>query len=150
MTHDNSLASFAEMDSEGLRAQVKELLRLHGKQTDRELATRMGSPERNKASPSVTFLIDAGEVEEVETVRCPETGKMVRVVNLADNPPRTKTTLRIVFENDNACDELALKKLSSNLLFVAQEMLPHLTSTARLTIKRGNKTSYDDIKPVSP
>ena len=51
--------------------------------TDRTVMQRMGFTDKNSVSPRITELIDAGYLMEVGKVKCPMTGKTVRVVGVS-------------------------------------------------------------------
>ena len=54
--------------------------------TDRDIMGHMGFTDMNAVRPRITELIDAGYLMEVGKVKCPVTGKTVRVVGVnADN-----------------------------------------------------------------
>lgn len=82
--HENSLATFnAEEAKFATRAAaVVAWFRVHGKATDRECMRGMGFTEPNAVRPRITELIERGELSEHGTVRCPKTGRPVRLVGL--------------------------------------------------------------------
>ena len=51
--------------------------------TDREIKEAMGHADMNAVRPRITELIDAGYLMETGKVKCPVTGKTVRVVGVA-------------------------------------------------------------------
>ena len=87
--HPNSLAAF-DQGSEELfskrQRKVMEALRASREPlTDREIMIRLGFPDANSVRPRVTELLGMGELIEVDSVRCPITGKTVRRVKLANH-----------------------------------------------------------------
>lgn len=60
--------------------EVLEVVRAFGPLTDREVMECCGYQEPNAVRPRITSLIDAGELIEVDRVRCAVTGKTVRRV----------------------------------------------------------------------
>ena len=81
MIHAHSMISFKEGGKEmskRARAIVHEF-RKHGKpMTDREIAMALGFSDMNSVRPRITELCSAGILGEVDSVKCPTTGKMVR------------------------------------------------------------------------
>lgn len=148
--HPNSGKAFAEIESEAetLRARILELLADHGPQTVLGLARLAGVDARQYTAPRVTELLDSGEIAEVGSTTCATSGKTVQIVDLASRAPRNRTTLRMVFENDRADDELTVKTLASILLGTALGVVPHLTPSASLSIKRGRKTTPHEVAPI--
>lgn len=71
---------------------IIEALRERPRSTARELALHLWErkaipmPERNFVHPRLTELMQAGLVEAVDKKRCPITGKMVAVYELAGEP----------------------------------------------------------------
>jgi len=71
---------------------ILEALRERPRSTARELALFLWErkaipmPERNFVHPRLTELMQAGLVEAVDKKRCPITGKMVAVYELASDP----------------------------------------------------------------
>lgn len=82
MIHENSLAAYySEADRLSRRAWlVLAYVKSHGPLTDRQVMHGMGFKEPNCVRPRITELIDAGKLQEIRSIRCPETGKTVRVV----------------------------------------------------------------------
>jgi predicted HTH transcriptional regulator len=82
--HDNSLSAYrAEEAQLSKRAEaVLDWIKVNGPRTDRQVMQGMGFSEPNAVRPRITELIDAGKLMEVAHVRCPITGKTVRVVDL--------------------------------------------------------------------
>lgn len=80
--HKNSVAAYHE---EKKKLSTRALLiaawvQMHGRSTDRQVMIGMGFSEPNAVRPRITELVDAGELVEVDSVRCEVTGKTVRVV----------------------------------------------------------------------
>ena len=87
--HENSLAAHGELKSEG-KLSKRELVILAafenwggGTYTDREIMNRCGFSDMNAVRPRITELIKAGKLLECGHIRCPVTGKRVRLVRLA-------------------------------------------------------------------
>ena len=82
--HENSRESYLTgLGMISRRAQmVLEWIRENGKATDRQIMIGLGFREPNQVRPRITELIDAKLLREVGSVRCPVTGKTVRVVDL--------------------------------------------------------------------
>jgi predicted HTH transcriptional regulator len=82
--HQNSLAAYhAEESRLSKRAEaVFSWIQQNGPHTDRDVMRGMGFKEPNAVRPRITELIDAGRLAELRSVRCPETGKTVRVVGI--------------------------------------------------------------------
>lgn len=55
---------------------------IHGRGTDRDIMKRLGFVEPNTVRPSITGLIEDMLLEESGSIKCPLTGKKVRVVSL--------------------------------------------------------------------
>lgn len=74
------------------QAMIMEALRDRPRSTARELALylweqrKIPSPERNYTHPRLTELVEDGLVKVVDKKRCPITGKMVAVYELAGEP----------------------------------------------------------------
>lgn len=84
--HENSLFAWAEGRQKAFckrSALIIGWLRIHGKETDRQIAYALGFTERNSVSPRITELIRAGIVREVGSTKDEITGKKVRVVEVA-------------------------------------------------------------------
>lgn len=54
----------------------------HGPHTDREVAAGMGFSHRSAVQPRISELVESGRLMEVGNVKCPETGKSVRRVDI--------------------------------------------------------------------
>jgi len=52
--------------------------------TDRQIMAGLGYSEPNCVRPRITGLIESGVLEECGAVRCPVTGKRVRLVRVRD------------------------------------------------------------------
>lgn len=85
--HENSIAAYrSERDRLSKRAWlVLAWLDMNGPATDRQVMEGMKFSEPNAVRPRITELVDAGLLVEIRSVRCPTTGKTVRVVG---RPPR--------------------------------------------------------------
>jgi hypothetical protein len=90
--HKNSLAAwhagersgyFSDRELEVLNA----LQSAHRPLRDREIMAACGYAELAKVQPRISTLIDRGVLVEVGRSLCPETGKRVRLVDIA--PPAT-------------------------------------------------------------
>ncbi len=84
--HVNSLEAYrAELPGLHTRAlDVLAWLKVRGPATDRQCAAGMGYAHRSMVQPRITELVDRGLLEECGKVRCPETGRMVRQVKVAN------------------------------------------------------------------
>lgn len=84
--HANSAAAYSDgrIDQFPKRtaAIVRALRAARGPLTDREVMVALGFQDPNSCRPRITELIDAGVAEEIDSVRCPVTGKTVRRVKL--------------------------------------------------------------------
>lgn len=83
--HANSVQAFHEEEAKLSRRATAVLgwIRIYGPHTDRQIAQGMGfGADMNAVRPRVTELIQAGLLEELRDVRCPVTGKTVRIVGL--------------------------------------------------------------------
>jgi hypothetical protein len=79
--HKNTMDAYLALKvSDREREALDALHMLGGRATDREIARAMGSADPNRARPRITALIDRGILREVDTVKCAETGRNVRVV----------------------------------------------------------------------
>jgi hypothetical protein len=58
---------------------------LNGPATDRQAMHGLGFKEPNAGRPRITEAVQSGQLIELRSVRCPETGKTVRVVG---RPPK--------------------------------------------------------------
>jgi hypothetical protein len=77
--HQNSLESYDRFDfSEREKAVAGALLRLRTA-TDRQVAEHLGYADMNAVRPTITHLTQRGAVREVGAIRCPVTGRKVRV-----------------------------------------------------------------------
>lgn len=83
--HENSLTAYrSETKRITLRAAtVFAWICRHGRATDREVMRGLGFTDPNKVRPRITELVDVGMLVEVENKRDTETGKTVRVVDIA-------------------------------------------------------------------
>lgn len=83
--HQHSLAAYrSEVKRITVRAaQVFAWVCRHGRATDREIMRALGYSDPNKVRPRITELVDAGMLAEVGSTRDPETGKTVRLVDVA-------------------------------------------------------------------
>lgn len=83
--HNNSLKCYAEerpklgMRAEGILLHV----RAYGPMTDRAICERMGYNDLNSVRPRCTELVRSGLLIECGSVKCPVSGKTVRVVSAA-------------------------------------------------------------------
>jgi predicted transcriptional regulator len=87
MIHPNSTEAYHENESTGKgeshRRNIVKLLKETGESmTDREIQSRLGVLEKSNIQPEVTRLRQAGVIEESGKVKCPVTGKTVRVVRV--------------------------------------------------------------------
>ena len=82
--HRNSLASLDALPlNRRKRETLAALAALGGRATDRQLARQMGTEDCNRARPRVTELLKAGVLVELGDVLDGVSGKMVRMVMLA-------------------------------------------------------------------
>ena len=82
--HRNSIAAFDALPlSKRQREALAALAALGGRATDRQLARQMGTEDCNRARPRVTELLKAGVLVEFGDVPDGVSGKMVRMVMLA-------------------------------------------------------------------
>lgn len=82
MIHENSVAAY---NQERAKLSKRALLvcawvELHGPATDRQIMQGMGFTDMNSVRPRITESVDAGQLVEIRSIRCPVTGKTVRVV----------------------------------------------------------------------
>lgn len=83
--HQHSYASHDAIDLGARERQVLAMLKAHGgPMTDRQVCAACGAADLNYARPSVTRLIDAGVLQEVDNVTCETTGRTVRRVWLVE------------------------------------------------------------------
>lgn len=82
--HENSIASYrAERPRLSRRAQaVLDWVRAHGRATDRQVVEGLGFRDMNACRPRITECVQIGALREVGSIRCPVTGKRVRVVDV--------------------------------------------------------------------
>ena len=85
--HENSLQAYRQERKKFSEREMLVLawLDMHGPATDRQVMRGLKFSEPNAVRPRITELVDAGLLVEIRSVRCPETGKTVRVVG---RPPR--------------------------------------------------------------
>ncbi len=88
--HENSRLSHKEHESSGkgetYRQRIVKLLTETGEEmTDRQIQNRLNVAEKSNIQPEVTRLRQAGILKECGKVKCPVTGKTVRLVRLEDN-----------------------------------------------------------------
>lgn len=85
--HENSLQAYRQERKKLTQRALLVLawIDLNGPATDRQVMHGLKFSEPNAVRPRITELVDAGMLVEVESVRCSETGKTVRVVG---RPPR--------------------------------------------------------------
>ena len=80
--HANSEAAMAHIRADGtLRRRKRDIvlwLAQHGPATDRQVQAGLGYAERGNVQPTISFLVDEGWLEEVDSVECEKTGYMVR------------------------------------------------------------------------
>jgi len=83
--HGHSLAAYREERKNLLtRGQlVLEWLRAHPKSTDRQIMEGLGFRDMNQVRPRCTELVEKGLLVEVGELRCPVTGKTVRILDLS-------------------------------------------------------------------
>lgn len=74
--YDSEAAHFSRREAEIHAA----LTRTTEPATDRDICRRLGYSDMNAVRPRLTELIAGGWVEECGSVRCPVTGKTVRLV----------------------------------------------------------------------
>lgn len=82
--HDNSIAAYHQEEPALSKraAAIVGWIRICGGGTDREIAAGMGFSHRSAVQPRISELVEKGLLEEVRSVRCPITGKRVRVVDI--------------------------------------------------------------------
>lgn len=89
MIHENSIASFAELDIAPREREVLSAIEEIGHAcTDRQVAKFMGSEDLNASRPRITALIAKGVLSEVGTYSCEVTGRSVRLVWIGDGTPK--------------------------------------------------------------
>ena len=86
-THKNSLTAPAEIAADGtLRRRKREIvlwLAQHGPATDRQVQAGLHYEERGSVQPTISYLVDEGWLEEVDSVECEKTGRTVRRTGVA-------------------------------------------------------------------
>jgi len=81
--HDNSMASFATLDLTDRQRAVFDVYRGSTVAlTDREVATALRFQDMNAVRPIITHLRDEGLLTEAGKIKCPVTGKTVRLVTV--------------------------------------------------------------------
>lgn len=85
--HDNSRKSFRENEDSGKgetyrRKIVSLLTNINCAMTDRQILKALEAKDFNNIRPEITRLKQAGILEEAERVKCEETGKTVRTVQI--------------------------------------------------------------------
>jgi len=80
--HPNSVKSYRGVNISKRDGQVIAALTGSDGMTDREIMHATGLPEKNSVSPSITRLKQVGIIVEIDTTKCPTTGKTVRIVKL--------------------------------------------------------------------
>ena len=97
--HPNSVAAYWEgrTDQFGKRTQaiIGVLRNARGPLTDREVMTALRFSDPNAVRPRLTELVDAGLAIQVCDVRCPVTGKTVRLVKLATRETQRELQLSL-------------------------------------------------------
>lgn len=85
MTHPNSHASKRLTNLNARERQIIAFLSRWYPATDREIMKALGRVDPNYVRPCITGLIKAGVLYEVDSVKCPDTGRMVRRVWFTDD-----------------------------------------------------------------
>ncbi len=86
MIHANSTASYWHFDKNTRRDAVLEAITGAGRPvTDRQICESLGSADMNYARPTITRLVDDGVLRECGNIRCPVTGRTVRLVYFEDH-----------------------------------------------------------------
>lgn len=84
--HTNSLKAYREERPKltGRKQEIMNFLTDNDTQvfTDRGIMNKMGFAEPNSVRPRITELIQEGWLVEYDSVKCPVTGKTVRLVGL--------------------------------------------------------------------
>jgi len=88
--HDNSTQSHLEHERSGrgesYRQKIIDLLITTGKSmTDREIFTTLGVEDVNNIRPEITRLKQKGTLVETGSIKCPVTGKKVRLVYIKNS-----------------------------------------------------------------
>jgi hypothetical protein len=97
--HDHSLEAWKLLLDTGKaskrRRQVFWWFYRHPDSTDFQCRDGLGYPERNEVSPSITWLIQRGFLEENGYVRAPDTNRRRRLVRVAELP-KPSPQLRLI------------------------------------------------------
>lgn len=87
--HRHSIASYWEGAIEDFPARTRDILitlQTHGPMSDRSIMEALEFSDGNSVRPRITEGVRDGLFVEMGTVRCPVTGKQVRLVGIAANP----------------------------------------------------------------
>jgi hypothetical protein len=84
--HRNSSAAISKIDFATRQQAIIDLASDGIPRTDREIYEVLDLFEKGSASPSITNLISAGVLYEVDDVICPKTGKSARRTSLSPRP----------------------------------------------------------------
>lgn len=77
--HANSLDAYASIPFGQFKAAVFDCFVAHGQpMTDRECAGIMGFTDMNAVRPKITMLVKEQRLREVDSIRCPVSGRTVR------------------------------------------------------------------------
>lgn len=77
--HDNSTASHEQINHEGRAREVFDTYEKYGCLTDREVKGLLHYSEMNDVRPTITKLIEQGDLIEVGTTKCDTTSRQVRL-----------------------------------------------------------------------
>lgn len=83
--HENSIAANKTLDKRTRADEVKGVIA--GAMTDREIRDALGYREMNQVRPTITGLIDIGELIEAGRMTCDTTGRPVRLTRLCKGTP---------------------------------------------------------------
>ena len=87
--HENSRKSYQENEESGkgrtYRAKILELLKDGESMTDRAILDALNVQDVNNIRPEITRLKQGGSLAEDGKIKCPVTGKTVRMVKINNN-----------------------------------------------------------------
>jgi hypothetical protein len=89
--HKNSIKTYEEEEANLSKRErgIFNFLRMTRKPyTDRQLAQAMGFSHRSEVQPRCSDLVRKGLVKECGSIKCPETGKTVRIIRFKNNDPQ--------------------------------------------------------------
>jgi len=81
--HENSREAYAILELSDRSRKILEVYKASTvAMTDREVAARLGFSDMNAVRPIITHLRDEGLLTEAGKIKCPVTGKTVRLVTV--------------------------------------------------------------------